>query len=167
MHAAGVELRPGPRRRSALYEAIPARRTDRSAYASRAVSPASLRQRSALAGGLPDVRLAWFAGAAERARIGGLMVEAARAVTADGQQSRDGFAWFRTSADEIQARKDGLTLDAQGLSAFTTAIAKLLPASSRSRGDEFWVDQTRKTHTRTAAAYGIVSVPDAGAMPTA
>lgn len=61
----------------------------------------------------------------------------------------------------IQARKVGLTLDAQGLSAFTTAIAKLLPASSRSRGDEFWVDQTRTTHTRTAAAYGIVTVPDA------
>ena len=40
-------------------------------------------------------------------------------------------------------------------------MAKLLPAESRSAGDRFWVDQTRKTHTKTAAAYGIVAVPDA------
>ena len=40
-------------------------------------------------------------------------------------------------------------------------MAKLLPASDRRSGDEFWVDRTRTTHTRTAAAYGVVAVPDA------
>jgi hypothetical protein len=117
---------------------------------------------TALAGGLPGARLYWFDSAADRARIGGLMVEAARAITRDGQQSRDSFRLFRSSWDDIQKHKDGLTLDAQGLSALTTAVAKLLPAVDRRSGDKFWVDQTRKTHTKTAAAYGIVAVPDAG-----
>ncbi|TMR95486.1 hypothetical protein EJK15_28445 [Nonomuraea basaltis] len=88
------------------------------------------------------------------------MIEAAQAVVSDAEQSRDGFAWFRASADDIEARKDGLTLDGQGLSPFITAIAKLLPASSRESGDAFWVEQTRTVHTATAAAYGFVLVSD-------
>ncbi len=113
---------------------------------------------TALAGGLPGARLYLFTSGADRARIGELMVDAARATTEDHQQSRDGFRLFRSSWDDIQEHKDGLTLDAQGLSEFSTAMAKLLPASDRGSGDEFWVDRTRTTHT--AAAYGIVAVPD-------
>jgi hypothetical protein len=162
VHAARVDLKPGPRRRGALYQAIPERRTDRSAYKPQALAPGVLAQMTALAGGLPGARLYWFSSDADRARIGALMVDAARTITRDDQQSRDGFRLFRSSWDDIQKHKDGLTLDAQGLSALTTAAAKLLPASDRRSGDKFWVDQTRNVHTKTAAAYGIVAVPDAG-----
>jgi hypothetical protein len=162
VHVARIDLKPGPRRRAALHQAIPERRTDRSAYEPRALAPDVLVKMTALAGGLPGARLYWFSSDADRARIGGLMVDAARAITRDDQQSRDSFRLFRSSWDDIQKHKDGLTLDVQGLSALTTAVAKLLPASDRKSGDEFWVDQTRKTHTRTAAAYGVVAVPDAG-----
>lgn len=161
VHVARVDLRPGPRRRGALYEAIPERRTDRSAYQPKALPAGALAQMTALAGGLPGARLYWFGNDGDRALIGGLMVDAARAITRDDQQSRDSFRLFRSSWDDIQKHKDGLTLDAQGLSALTTAMAKLLPASDRESGDKFWVEQTRKTHTETAAAYGIVAVPDA------
>ncbi|MDQ5832725.1 MAG: hypothetical protein M3550_06675 [Actinomycetota bacterium] len=162
VHAARIDLKPGQRRRGALYGAIPERRTDRSAYEAKRLSPGLLTQMTALAGGLPGARLHWFDGKADRAQIGGLMVDAALAITRDDQQSRDGFRLFRPSWDDIQKHKDGLTLDAQGLSALTTAVAKLLPASDRKSGDKFWVDQTRKTHTETAAAYGIIAVPDVG-----
>ena len=90
-----------------------------------------------------------------------LMVEAAVAITRDEQQSRDAFAWFRSSDDAIQHHRDGLTLDGQGLSPVVRTIAKLGPGSSRSGGDEFWVRQTREVHTRTAAAYGVITVDDA------
>jgi hypothetical protein len=162
VHAARIDLKPGPRRRGALYEAIPERHTDRSAYRPTALPLDVLAQMTALAGGLPGARLYWFTSDADRARIGALMVATARAITRDEQQSRDSFRLFRSSWDDIQKHKDGLTLDAQGLSAPTTAVAKLLPASDRNSGDKFWVDQTRNTHTKTAAAYGIVAVPDAG-----
>jgi hypothetical protein len=164
VHAARVDLTPGPRRRSALYQAIPARRTDRSRYRQEPLPPDALQRMAALAGGLPGTAVVWHSSEADRARIGGLMVQAARAITTDGEQSRDGFKLFRPSWDAIQQHKDGLTLDAQGLSAFTTALAKLLPASDRGSGDAFWVDQTRKVHTRTAAAYGIIAVRDAAAQ---
>lgn len=160
LHAASIKLSPGPRRRASLHAVIADRHTDRSAYDGRAIPAGTLAQMAALSGGLPGTRLFWFSSPAERQRIGTLMIDAAHAVTADRQQSIDGFALFRSSWDDIQRYKDGLTLDAQGLSTLTTAIAKLLPASSRAAGDKFWLDQTRKTHTKTAAAYGIVAVPD-------
>jgi len=92
--------------------------------------------------------------------MGALMIDAARAVTADEAQSKDGFRWFRGDADAIERHRDGLTLDGQGLNAVTTAVAKLLPATSRASGDTFWVNQTRTVHTRTAAAYGVLLVAD-------
>ncbi|MFE9446624.1 hypothetical protein ACFYO2_48995 [Streptomyces sp. NPDC006602] len=58
-------------------------------------------------------------------------------MTDDEEQSRQNFAWFRGSADAIEAHQDGLTLDGQGLSGVVTAAAKLLPAASRTKGDEF------------------------------
>ena len=162
VHAARIDLEPGPRRRTALYRAIPRRRTDRSAYATRPVPVAMLREMAALGADLEGARLHLFDSDADRVRIGAMMIDAAQAVTRDRQQSRDGFELFRSSWDEIQKHKDGLTLDAQGLSALTTAVAKLLPASDRRSGDDFWLGQTRKTHTRTAAAYGVLAVRDAG-----
>ena len=36
-------------------------------------------------------------------------------------------------------------------------MSKLLPASTRSSGDAFWVEQTRTVHTATAGAYGVVT----------
>jgi hypothetical protein len=40
----------------------------------------------------------------------------------------------------------------------TLALAKVLPASSRTAGDAFWLKQTRTVHTATAAAYGVITV---------
>ena len=62
-----------------------------------------------------------------------LLIDAAEALTADEQQSRDGFAWFRSSNDEIQRYRDGLVLDGQGLGPLVLGMAKLLPASSPDR----------------------------------
>ena len=69
----------------------------------------------------------------------------------------DGFVWFRNNNDEIQRHRDGLVLDGQGLSPLVLGLAKLLPASSRTDGDSFWVTQTRTVHTATAAAYGVIT----------
>jgi hypothetical protein len=38
------------------------------------------------------------------------------------------------------------------------AVGKILPATSRTAGDSFWLDQTRTVHTATAAAYGVITV---------
>ena len=43
------------------------------------------------------------------------------------------------------------------------SLAKLAPASSREAGDAFWLDQTLTVHTRTAAAYGVITATDVAA----
>ena len=88
-----------------------------------------------------------------------LAAKADPALIADDEQSRDGFVWFRGHDDDVQEHRDGLVLDGQGLSPLVLGVAKLLPPSSRTDGDRFWLDQTRTVHTATAAAYGVITAP--------
>lgn len=157
--AARIELPTGPRNVSALYEAIGHRHSNRGPYQDKPVLPGVLADLAALAED-PVPAVTWITARADRDALGTLMIDAAQAVVDDEEQSRDGFAWFRSSAGAIDAHRDGLTLDGQGLNPLMTVVAKLLPASSRQSGDAFWLDQTRTVHTRTAAAYGLVLVPD-------
>jgi hypothetical protein len=162
VHAASVELSPGELRRTALYEQIPHRHTDRSAYKAQPVPAPALTQMTALGQDLPGTRLYWLTSEEQRKQVGALMIAAAQALTEDPQQSIDDNRWFRHDWDAIQRHKDGLTLDGQGLSELTTAIAKILPATSRSYNDKYWVKRTRDPQTKTAAAYGIIAVADPG-----
>lgn len=159
-HVGHLALSPGASGvASPLYQAIGSRHSNRGPYQTRAVPAELLTALGDQNTGLDDVAVRWLSTPSEVATMGTLMVDAARAITEDEQQSRDAFVWFRSGADDIEKHKDGLTLDGQGLSPMMTALAKLLPASSRTAGDTFWVNQTRTVHTKTAAAYGVITVP--------
>lgn len=152
---ARVDLVPAPAQHDPRHDAVGTRHTNRGPYTDEPLDAA------ALAGlvdptGLPGVEVVWVVEEGARASLGGLMVDAAQAVVDDETQSRDGFAWFRGDDDAVQEHRDGLTLDAQGLGPLVLGVVKLLPASSRSGGDAFWVKQTRDVHTATATAYGVV-----------
>jgi hypothetical protein len=153
--AAGTGARPD------LYQAIGHRHTNRGPYLDTPV-PAATLARLVDTTALPGLAVAWITDPDGRAAVGRLMLDAATAITRDQQQSRDSFAWFRSSDDDIQKHRDGLTLDGQGLPALTLTAAKLLPASSRSAGDDFWLTQTRDVHTKTAVAYGVITAADPG-----
>jgi len=158
---AHVELSTGNPQPSALYDAIGNRHTNRGPYEGRVVPAATL---AALVdgAGLTGLSVQWISDPAPKAATGELLVDAAEALIADEQQSMDGYVWFRNSNDDVQRYRDGLVLDGQGVSPLVLGIAKLLPASSRTSGDQFWVEQTRTVHTATAAAYGVIttSSPD-------
>jgi hypothetical protein len=159
-HAASIMLTPAGVRTSASYDAIGLRHSNRGPYTTQAVSTESLAALSAQTDGLLGVSVRWFTSASEMAAMSSLLIDAAAAVVGDEQQSRDGFEWFRNERAEIDAHRDGLTLDGQGLAPLMLSVAKLAPASSREAGDAFWLDQTRTVHTRTAAAYGVITVAD-------
>ena len=159
-HVAHLDLLASNPRSSALYDAVGERHSNRGPYTSTAISPAALDSLTQQAGLTPDLSLRWFTTADERRDLGALVVDATKAVIADTVQSTAAFAWFRNDRADIDAHRDGLTLDCQGLSRPLLTIAKLLPASSRTAGDAFWLDQTRTVHTATAAAYGIITVAD-------
>ena len=162
-HAARVTLVSAATTVSTSYDAIGLRHSNRGPYTTQSVSPESLATLSAQTDGLAGVSVRWLTSATEMATMSTLLVDAAGAVVGDEQQSRDAFAWFRNDRVEIEANRDGLTLDGQGLAPLMLSLAKLAPASSRNAGDVFWLDQTLTVHTRTAAAYGVITTADASA----
>ncbi len=157
---AQVALTPVTPAVSALYDAIGRRHTDRGPYA---VQPLTTTELAALVDttGLAGVSVHWLTEPSQKSSMGQLLVDAATALTHDEQQSRDSFAWFAGTNDDVQRRRDGMTLDAQGLSPLMLSMGKLLPAYSRTAGDAFWVDQTLSVQTRTAAAYGVITAGNA------
>jgi hypothetical protein len=159
-HAARVTLTPGPVTSSASYDAIGLRHSNRGPYTNQAVSTGALTALGASVDGLPGVSVRWFTSASEMATMSSLLNDAASAVVSDQQQSQDAFAWFRNDRADIDSHRDGLTLDGQGLAPLMLSLAKLAPASTRDAGDAFWLDQTLTVHTRTAAAYGVITVAD-------
>lgn len=159
-HVATVGLTPATAASSPLHDAIGSRHSNRGPYTAAPVPAGLLTTLAAHAAGLNGVAVRWFTTAAEKGVLGSLLVDAARAVTLDTRQSTDAFVWFRNDRDDIDRHRDGLTLDGQGLAPLTLTAAKLLPAESRSAGDAFWLTQTRTVHTRTAAAYGVITAAD-------
>jgi hypothetical protein len=157
--AAHITITVGQPDRSALYDAIGSRHTNRGPYNSKELDGATLSSLVDTAD-LAGVGVHWITDRAQLATMGQLLIDAALALTRDEQQSRDSFAWYRGDNDAVQKHRDGLTLDAQGMSPLILSLAKILPAESRQAGDTFWVNQTRTVQTRTAAAYGVITAPD-------
>lgn len=163
-HVARVNLLPARKlgTGSPLYDAIPRRHTNRGAYDTRrAVAPAVFDQMRALGEDLPLVSVRWFTSADWRRNFGQLVVEASEAIVSDPEQSQDSAAWFRASWQEIQQKRDGLTIDAQALPVWMRAAAKVLPPVSQKQSDEIWLRLTREVQVATAAAFGLLLARDA------
>jgi hypothetical protein len=95
--AARIDLSPGAATPAALFDAIPRRHTSRGPYdPARPVSAQTLAQLAALVSDIPQVRVRWYAQAAERATFGELIVQATKAIIADRQEERCHGAWART-----------------------------------------------------------------------
>lgn len=157
-HAAHLELVPTAARPLALYQAIPLRHTDRSAYdKARPLSAETLAAIGKLVTG-ENLRLFWFADPAARDRFGQVAIAATEALVADEQQSLDSHAWWRQDWSAVQERGDGITLDAQGLGPFITNLGKFLPDLSRQEGDQTFLKNMREINLPTAAAFGILAV---------
>ena len=160
-HAAHVHLTRTAPAASVLHDAIPRRHTNRGPYdTGRAVPSEMLRTMAEMAPDLPDVKVLWFDSGPDRKRIGDLIVSATEAIIADRQQSEDSARWFRATWQDLERHRDGITLDAQGLPPVINTLAKMLPAVSPERADAAWLEATRDRHVATAAAFGILAVPD-------
>ena len=158
-HVAGIELSKGASVASDLYEAIGLRRTNRGAYdLGRTLAPELLKQAQELEKEFADVRIFWFTTAQQREQIGARIIQATQAVIADRQQSQDSARWERLSWQEVQQHRDGITLDAQGLSTFIRSAAKVLPPFSAEQNNEVWLKNTRDTYVGSTNTFGIIAV---------
>lgn len=155
---ARVDLVPTPAVASRLVPAIAARHTNRARYdTSRPVGRTDLDGLASLVDG--DATLIWLVTDPQRAAFGDLTVRATRAIIADPQQAAADFAWYRMDWHELQAHQDGITIDASGQSELIRAASKVLPVS-RAQNHDGWLRSTTKTQVPTAAAFGVLTVPD-------
>ncbi len=143
---------------SDLYPFIPQRHTNRYPYdTGRPVTSATLDAFSAL-GDDPDVKVFWFASTDMRQRVGTLLVDAANAFVADkAQDGVDTGIWWRGTWQDIQQRRDGITLDAAGLPDLTRALGKMLPSVSVAQQDSSFLQNTAD-QVKTAGAFGFLTV---------
>ena len=160
IRAARVVLEPALEVRDALFAAIPRRHTNRGPYRpDQPVAPEELRRLAGLASG-GNLRLAFVAEEGARRDLGALIVEATGRIVGDAEMSADSARWFRTGRRDVEAHRDGVTLDAAGLSPQMTALAKLLPDMDAKTSDAYWLAMTRDVQVPTAPALGIVFVRD-------
>ena len=159
---AHVDLNPGMVSSLALYRAIPLRHTHRAPFdTTRNLSQSTLSGLDQEGADIQGAAIVWITSDTAKRQVSQLIVEAAQAIAADHDQSVDSFRWWRDSWSDIQTYKDGMTIDAAGLSPLITALGKILPPQSREQNDQAWIQQTRYNNVKTAAAFGIVVVRDA------
>ena len=157
---ASVDLTAGTGTVSPLYQAIPRRHTDRGAYQSGRSLPASIPAGMDALADQPDVRVHWLLTTTQRAAFSALTIAATEAFIADPHQSADDYAWYRGTWQQVQAHRDGVTIDASGLSPLMRSLGKLIPAS-RTTNDTYWLSGTRDRQLPTASGFAILLVRDA------
>jgi nitroreductase len=157
-YAARLELSPASPNASELYSAIPNRHTNRAAYdTTRTVATETLNSISELVTN-ENVHLLWFADETAKDKFGQVAIAATEALINDEQQSLDSHAWWRQDWSQVQEHADGLTLDAQGLSPFTTQLAKFMPDISRGQSDQIFLSNMREVNVPMSSAFGILAV---------
>jgi hypothetical protein len=158
-HIARIDLTATDGAAPPLYAAIANRHTNRGAYdTSRPLAQAQLDALGALVDA-PGVELIWFTSDTEKSAFGELTLRATEAIIADRQQSADDYVWYRNSWDEIQTKKDGITIDPSGQTPLIRALSKIVPVSQQQNNDG-WLTGMRTIQIPTAAAFGAIVVRD-------
>lgn len=158
---AQLQLRPARPAADLLYAAIPDRHTDRAHYESERPLPQELLEGfRAMPAEDEAVRVLLFPQPDSRARIAEIIIETTEDIIADGPMVHDSERWFRHSWAEVQAYRDGPTLDAAGLPPLAASVAKILPAPSAETNHQYWLSATRDVHVATAPAFGVILVPN-------
>ena len=125
---ARVDLAPGKREASELYDAIPRRHTNRGPYdPHKPIPPDFVDALSHLPGDNADVKLFLFPAEANRKKIAAMSSAANAEIYSDPDVQRGSERWVRIKWSSVQKYRDGLTIDAFGLPPIATAVAKTMP----------------------------------------
>jgi nitroreductase len=158
VRAAHLYLDAGQAMRDELFEAIPARHTNRGPYHERPIADQDLHHLADLVDG-PEVRVTFLVDPYARGDLRDAIVRATERIIADREMSRDSARWFRTDRHAIFDHRDGVTVDAAGLSPLMAAAAKIMPDQDAATADRYWLGMTRDTQTY-APVLGLILVRD-------
>ena len=158
---ARVDLVSGKHEETNLYDAIPRRHTNRSAYKpQKPIPPQFVDTLSRLASEEPDVKLFLFTAEADRKKIVEISSAANAEIYSDPDVERGSDRWIRINWSEVQKFRDGLSIDAFGLPPIATGVAKMMPlwllkrVASRSEANGY------SDLMLTAPLIGIIAVHD-------
>jgi len=125
---ARVDLVPGSHEGSELYDTIPRRHTNRSPYQPEKLIPSGfLDELSSLGKDEAGVRLFLLTAAEDRKKFTEMSSAANTELYSDPEVERSSEHWIRTKWTDVQRYRDGLTIDAFGLSPIATAVSKIMP----------------------------------------
>lgn len=155
---ASVALTRGPKAPSKLFEAIPRRHTNRAAYQpDQSLSPELLSSIQRIPESDVDLKVFLFT-RDDRGPFAEAVMKATETIVADNAMVRDSDHWFRHRWTDVQQFRDGVTLDATGMSPLMTALAKMLPPLSPETSHRYWLDATRDVQVPTTAVFGLIAV---------
>jgi nitroreductase len=125
---ARVDLAVNKRQESELYDAIPRRHTNRSPYRpEKSIPPLFMSELSSLGKDEAGVKLFLLTDAQDRKRFTEISSAANTELYSDPEVERSSERWIRTEWSDVQKYRDGLTIDAFGLSPIATAVSKIMP----------------------------------------
>jgi nitroreductase len=159
---ARIALSPADGSPHRLERAIARRRTDRGPYdKTRQIDAETIGalQREVGAG---EFDVVFFSRVSpEAVSFSALTVEATQDIIADRDMSRDSARWYRQNQAEIDASRDGLTIQTQGLPPWLATLTRLGPSPSERAAHAIWLKNTRDVQLATAAQIGMILVPEA------
>ena len=127
---ARVELTAGTPQQSELYDAIPRRHTNRNSYdPNKPLSGDFVEKILVVTSDDPDVKMFLFTDEKERKKTARMISVANDMLYGDPIIEQASEEWIRLRWKSVQKYRDGLTVDAFGLSPGQAAMAKMVPAS--------------------------------------
>jgi hypothetical protein len=158
---AQITLKPIEAAPHRLERAIAQRRTDRGPYAKTRQIDDMLHVLQGEVVAEPFDLVFFSRESAEAASFGALTLEATHDIIADSDMSRDSARWYRHDQATIDASRDGLTIQTQGLSLWLEPLVRLIPQPSEKSSHHIWLKNTRDVQLATAAQIGMIIVPEA------
>jgi nitroreductase len=158
---ARVDLTPGERKVSELYEAIPNRHTNRSVYDRSRKLPAGFAQELLSTCIAEDTRVFLFEDSAAQEALVRISSAANLALYSDPKVEAGSEQWVRWRAADAERLKDGLTVENFGLPPVTAAAVSLMPmwmlkrASAPKQRAQMYEGQMR-----SARLMGVIAVRD-------
>jgi nitroreductase len=126
---AGIDLAPGQKQQSELYDAIPHRHTNRNPYHLNALPSGFVDGIRQLVSDEPDVKMFLFTAVTDRDHIVDMISKANDIMYGDPEVDEGSERWMRTNWSDVQKFRDGLIVDEFGESPLTAAMRKFMAPS--------------------------------------
>jgi hypothetical protein len=156
---ARVELKPGTAAEVPHYRAIGQRHTNRSPYdRERDLGPAVIEAFNKQVLSRNATLLSFPASDREGKLFAEGTIEATAKYIADSVMLKDSHHWFRYSLEEVNEKRDGLSVIGLGMPEWQTRVALSLPESWMGDFGKKWLEATESQHCATAPRFGVIAV---------